>query len=126
MIHTSYAEPGVVKRYTCSLLEGAEIFGSQLNLGLGLLGWADRVATSPRGKNKEKLFAVVVRLKQSSHKFKRKSVSGIQGAGLFCEVRFTIFTEIVEPCVMRGQESATYETCWKRVFDTSQAPIRKV
>ena len=50
----------MVKRYTCSLLEGAEIFGSQLNLGLGLLGWADRVATSPRGKNKEKLFAVVI------------------------------------------------------------------
>ena len=48
----------MVKRYTCSLLEGAEIFGSQLNLGLGLLGWADRVATSPRGKNKEKLLVI--------------------------------------------------------------------
>ena len=46
-------------------------------------------------KNEEKLCAVVARLKQSSHKFKRKSTYGIQGAGLFCEVRFTIFTEIV-------------------------------
>ena len=89
----------MVKRYTCSLLEGAEMFSSQLNLGLRLLGWADIVPTSPRGKNEEKLCAVVARLKQSSQKFKRKSTSGIQGAGLFCEVRFTIFTEIVQPSI---------------------------
>ena len=50
----------MVKRYTCSLLEGAEMFSSQLNLGLRLLGWADIVPTSPRGKNEEKLCAVVV------------------------------------------------------------------
>ena len=46
---------------------------------------------------------MVARLKQSSQKFKRKSTSGIQGAGLFCEVRFTIFTEIVQPSIMRGK-----------------------
>ena len=76
-------------------------------------------------KREEKLCAVAARLKQRSHKSKRKSTSSIQGAGLFCEVRFAIFTEIVEPSIMRGK-CYLDQVYWKSVFDTSQASTRKV